>query len=181
MDGALELGAEFVHGPPAELLDGLGRAGTPVRTIEGDWSAKERRGWRLSTCRRSLEPVLTRLKKHAEPDRPFRRFLRELRPAPHPRTASLALAYVEASTPPSPPAPAPSGLARQEKASEAEGGERPRRVPDGLDRLVEVLRGAASLHLRSVVREVRWRRGAVTVESTTPREVRCPRSARRVR
>jgi monoamine oxidase len=139
-----------------------------VRTIEGDWVREGEKGLGPLDLQKELEPVLTPLKEQAEPDRPFDRFLRELRPAPHPDTASLALAYVEGFHAAEPSRAGTVGLARQEKASEAEGGERPRRVPDGLDRMVEALRGKASLHLRSVVCAVRWRRGAVTVESTTP-------------
>ena len=167
LDGAIELGAEFVHGKPAELLSALEQAGTPVRRIEGAWLREGEKGLEPLDLQKELKPVLGPLRKQAEPDRPFETFLRTLRPAPE--VASLALAYIEGFYAADPARAGTVGLARQEDASEKEGGELPRRVPDGLDRLVETLRApAAALHLQAVVRAVRWERGVVRIESTTP-------------
>jgi len=166
IDGALELGAEFVHGNPPPLLAALQQAGTAVRKIAGTWLWEGASGLEPLDLQKALEPVMDPLRRQAEPDRPFLAFLRALVPAPEPRAAALALGYVEGFHAADPARAGTVGIARQERASEAEGGELPRRVPDGLDRLVESLRGAATLHLRTVVREVRWKRGAVTLEST---------------
>jgi len=180
LDAAIELGAEFVHGKPVELLSLLERAETPVRAIEGAWYWEGESGLEPLHFQKALKPVLDPLQKQAEPDRPFLEFLRELRPAPDPRASALALGYVEGFHAADPACAGTVGLAQQEKASASEGGELPRRVPDGLDRFVETMRGAATLHLQTVVREVRWRRGEVTLESTTPGgAVVRPRRARR--
>ena len=166
----VELGAEFVHGGPPELMTLLAAAGaTPVPVESSRWKATPE-GLRPSPWMEDdVYGVLGALDPQRDPDRSFDAFLAEwcrLHPGGE-IAARQARAFVEGFHAADPERASERALAHETRAAEQQG-ESDYRVPAGYDRVPAWLRdglGPAALHLGTVVTDVEWRPGQATVRT----------------
>jgi hypothetical protein len=166
----VELGAEFVHGGPPELMTLLAAAGaTPVPVESARWRATPE-GLRASPwLEDDVDAVLGALDPEREPDRSFDDFLAEWRRL-HPggdAIAAQARAFVEGFHAADPSRASERALADETRAAGREGGE-DYRIPAGYDRVPAWLGeglGAGSLHLGTAATAVEWRPGEVAVRT----------------
>ena len=166
----VELGAEFVHGGPPELMTVLGAAGaTPVPVASARWRATSQGLVASPWQEDDVYDVLGALDPSREPDRSFDEFLKEWRSL-HPGgddAARQARAFVEGFHAADPARASERALAHETAAAEQQSGD-DYRVPAGYDRVPTWLRAtipADALHLETVVERVRWVPGRVTVEA----------------
>ena len=170
----IELGAEFVHGRPAEIFHLARQAGLQLQELRGEfWYAENGK-----LCRDEFpaerSSVFERLRNYQGPDVSFRRFLDD-RCADLPAQDKLwATAYVEGFHAANSELISVHSIVEGEKAEEEIDGDRQFRLTRGYAGLVEAMRDAIVPHLcqfrlNHVVRNVRWQPGQVEVEASSPR------------
>jgi monoamine oxidase len=165
----VELGAEFVHGEPAELLRCFQGAGTGLQEISGT-DACFLNG-KLAACpQNETFALLDELQAFAsrEGDMSFDAFLARRRPDAE--DAAQARAYVEGFNAADARRIGIVALARQQQAEEEIGGERSWRPIAGYDMLPRYLarqaeQAGARIRLSSPIVSLHWRPGAVTAHT----------------
>ncbi|GLC27688.1 flavin monoamine oxidase family protein [Roseisolibacter agri] len=169
----IELGAEFVHGTPAELWAVLDAA--RLRVVDAAEDHVTFDGGRLEEREDfggALGAVLGALDQEARgPDRSFAEFLdARFADAAHADARRLAASYVEGFHAAPIDDVGVHGLARAEGA--ASGNDQAFRVVDGYDRVAAWLHEGAGapprVRLRTVAHRVRWSAGHVRVEAHGP-------------
>ena len=167
----IELGAEFIHGRPEETFRIVEAANLATCDVVGAHLDVEGDACVRPHDPGEIVPVLKRLEADFSETWSFARFLRSrhVRDLSQ-RSLDLALAYVEGLY--AAPAEKLAALAvREAERSFGPPGPEPSfRVLSGYDRVMEWLRaglGPAELHLRTVVREVRWQPGRVEVSAVS--------------
>ncbi len=155
----IELGAEFVHGRPPEVLSLADTAGLGLREVSGEpWFSHD---GKLEPCGEffdQVEHIMQRLSEPQPRDRSFREFIDECCPAES-ENKEQALRYVEGFHAARPERIGVRGLLLGEEASGQIDGDRQYWVVRGYDMLVRHLQaqmGNAEICLSTVVREVRW-------------------------
>jgi monoamine oxidase len=158
----IELGAEFVHGRPAEIVELAERAGLPlcetggrpVSLVESSgFGSPEEDGFRV------LED-LTRLAGE-EHDETFQSFLdRSDYSVEQQRQAS---AFVEGFNAARREVIGVASLAQDQRASDLIEGDRAFRVREGYDALMDVLARGVDIRLDTQVDAIEWRKGEATV------------------
>jgi len=169
----VELGAEFIHGSPPELLALCAEAGvTPASAAGQRWRATPQ-GLRPSPWYEDdVGDVLDALDAHRAPDRSFADFLAEWARAHPGRDASVrrARGFVEGFHAADPARASERALAHELEATEAEGGMESRRIPTGYDGVVAWLHSRLGARCRVLtgvaVRELRWAPGRVVLGTT---------------
>jgi len=167
---SVELGAEFIHGKPAEIWELLASQPVPVYEGEGDdWCSEQ---GRLDECNffEDVERLLKKMDDCRNPDRSFNDFLRECGGNVSDQVRRRALQYVSGFNAADPARISVQSLVHQSEAEDAIDGMRAFRVREGYQPLIcSLLRESKSslLELRTstVVRSVRWRRGHVEVDA----------------
>ncbi len=161
----VELGAEFVHGRPRDLLDLIEEAGLSVFELDGSdlcWEADK-----LERCGNDEAfEVLGRLKSYDGPDRSFASFVAEIG-----LTAAVrerAIGYVEGFNAADAADISVLGLGRQQRAEDAIEGDRLFRVEQGYGALAKYLHqcfleAGGLFRARTRVEEIRWSGGQVEV------------------
>jgi monoamine oxidase len=171
----IELGAEFIHGRPPEILDPLNESGTEIAEVEGrSWCAFEHE---LRSCDfwSGVESILDKMDDSA-PDESFQDFLQ--------RTGSLsdndrqarerALGYVVGFNAADPALVGVHWLLKEMRAEKENEGDRSFRAGNGYRDLLDVFekRIAACpnvrIHTGGVVEQVRWEQGRAEVVARTP-------------
>ncbi|HEY2001751.1 MAG TPA: NAD(P)/FAD-dependent oxidoreductase [Acidobacteriaceae bacterium] len=167
----IELGAEFVHGHPPELLRLLQDADAPLQNIDGTDACF--RDGTLSACpeNKAFE-LLDELAEfaHLQGDMPFDDFLAERRPDAE--TAEQARSFVEGFNAADARNIGIIALARQQQAEEEIDGDQSARSIRGYDLLPQHLarrveQAGGSILLRSPVVSLDWRLGSVTVQTAS--------------
>lgn len=166
----VELGAEFIHGRPAEIWEIVRAAAIHVSDVRGErWCAE---GGSLRRCDELLDntdALFERMRDFTSPDRSFQQYLDE---TDYPdRAKRWAAAYVEGFNAADKHRVSVAWLVREVDASDAIDGDRGFR-PLGYDRIPEWLRAGiepsrGELWLNAPVSKVVWKRGEV--EAETPR------------
>jgi monoamine oxidase len=170
----VELGAEFVHGRVRETLEVAAETGLMLSELSGGWyriaggklHAPADDDWRVGA-------VMQRLDVDRTPDRSFAAFLDSLRSDPEcaalvAQTIPDALRYVQGFDAADPDRVGERWLALSEAASRRDDHEHQYRFPDGYDRVADALAArlpATAIRLATVVRDVEWERGRVTVRA----------------
>jgi len=170
-DFPVELGAEFVHGHPPELLRLLQEANAPLQTMGGT-DACFREGT-LSACPESKAfELLDELADfaHLQGDMTFDDFLAERRPDAE--TAETARSFVEGFNAADAREIGIIALARQQQAEEEIDGDQSARSIHGYDLLPQHLarrveQAGGSILLRSPVASIQWKLGSVTVQTAS--------------
>ncbi len=177
----IELGAEFVHGKPPELLRLLKRH-APVRPADGvHWV---QRAGRLARGAGAFERAMALFPGALEaPEQSIDRYLRAQRVAP--LVQALARAFVEGFYAADPRRASAHAIGQMAVASDALGGDTLSRAVEGYDTgvtaLASALHRAGALWLNAVVTEVHWSPRGARIRSRTQRGAGLPEvAARRV-
>jgi monoamine oxidase len=161
----VELGAEFVHGRPRDLLDLIAEAGLSVFELNGSdlcWEAE-----RLERCGNDEAfEVLEELKSYEGSDRSFAAFVAEKHLSGAVR--ERAIRYVEGFNAADAAEISVQGLARQQRAEDAIEGDRLFRVEQGYGEVAQYLHrcfleAGGLFRFRALVREIQWSGGHVEV------------------
>lgn len=167
----VELGAEFIHGLPPETWEIVRASGLLAYEFSGDswWSADGRIDGAGALWERA-GPLFAEMADPGQPEQPFAAFLAG-RDA-DPQTLGLITDYIEGFNAADAGRISVRALARQQAAEAAISGDRSFRVAAGYDQVPHAIRAGldparTTVVLNAVVHEVRWRTGAVEVESQT--------------
>ena len=165
----VELGAEFVHGVPADTLAIAERGGLTVVEVRGEsWSLTDGELRPAERFEDDVEHVLDALDAARDPDRSLTEFLVERRArGASERAVQRAREYVTGFHAADPDCLSERGLAREEAAGERLRGDRDFRVLDGYDRVVAQLHAEAGalteVRTLSPVQAVAWTPERATV------------------
>jgi monoamine oxidase len=179
-DFPIELGAEFVHGRPPELLDLLQRASVSIEDFKGV-DACFRNG-KLSTC--PDDDALDLLNDlagvaNSEGDMSFDVFLERRKALPD--MAEKARSFVEGFNAADARDIGIAALARQQQAEEAIGGFESSRAILGYDQLPlnlleRALNAGSRVLLRSRLVSLQWKSGIVTAQTNSTETVSAPKA-----
>lgn len=168
-DLPIELGAEFVHGRPPELLDLIREAGLTLYERKGEFVCYE--NGRLGDCGFFDQAFRVLDELPDSPDIPFAEFLAQ-KNLPK-QIAAGATGYVEGFNAADATRIGTAALRTQQQAEESIDGDRAFRIVEGYDRLAGFLcdRTVASggqLNLRTPVTAIHWRPGEVHITTSNP-------------
>jgi monoamine oxidase len=170
-DVPIELGAEFVHGRPREILDPLERARVELTEVSGEnWCVLD---GHLSPCDfwSQVEKVLERMD-DSHPDESFLAFLDRCYGQPRNEAQrnvrEHALGYVSGFNAADPALVGVHWLVQQTRAEERTGADRSYRARNGYADLLDVFQkqmeaDGVMLQTESVVENVKWRPGNAEV------------------
>ena len=161
-----EVGAEFVHGRPPELMALIEEAGLILFEREGDFFSFEDGRLKKTDWEESAFDVLEKLPE--EGDRPFAEFLAEQK-LPE-KVAARARSYVEGFNAADANVIGTAALRKQQEAEDAIEGDRLFRIREGYDRLPLFLldcflAAGGRAHLETAVTAIEWKRGEVRVQT----------------
>ena len=166
----IELGAEFVHGRPPELLGLIREAGLTLYEREGKFVFYENGEFDDGGIFGDAFAVLDDLP--AEPDMTFTEFLAQKHLPEH--VAARITGYVEGFNAANAARIGTAALRRQQQAEEEIEGDRTSfRIVEGYARLAEFLRdrfldSGGQLHLNAPATAVRWTPGQVQITTANP-------------
>lgn len=163
----IELGAEFVHGKPPELLRLIRAARLPLRKMSGEERCFREVG--LRNCDHTMESaddVFEQMRPSDGDDCSFEQYLGGIQASRE--VKKRARGYVEGFNAADSRRISVRALMRQEKAEEAIDGDTIQRIASGYDGVPLALwrrlrRVHSSIRLNTVVREIRWRKDRVEV------------------
>jgi len=176
----LEFGAEFVHGRPTESWELIHRAGLRAYDVSNDhWQSRDGKPLKESEGWSQLDEVMQRLDRVKKKDKSFLDFLKEECPDLSPAAKAMAKAFVEGLD----AADATLVSARSIGDSESDGdtfdADKPFRIIDGYDRLIESLAKPlvpTTIELSAVVSSIQWSRGNVKIETRDGRRFEAERA-----
>lgn len=178
-DLPIELGAEFVHGRPPELLDLIQEAGLTLYERKGEFICCE--NGTLGDCGFFEEAFGVLDDLPASPDMPFIEFLAQKQLPAH--LAARVTGYVEGFNAADATRIGTAALRKQQQAEEAIEGDRSFRVVEGYDRLAAYLgdrfiASGGTLHLNTPATSISWRPGEVRLATANPHlsEIRAKRA-----
>ncbi|HKD78625.1 MAG TPA: NAD(P)/FAD-dependent oxidoreductase [Candidatus Angelobacter sp.] len=175
----VELGAEFVHGRPEEILGLAAEAGLPIVPVAGDFRRKIKGGWANAWPLMGQVEKLFEKMPADEPDQSFQHYVDRAGPAEEVR--EQALRYVEGFHAADPSLISVHSLIRDIRAEEAIAGDDQQfRFAGGYEGVVNAIKHRieprrCDLMLNTVVTEIQWRHGEV-VAKTVSAEFRAPRA-----
>jgi len=171
-DAPVELGAEFVHGRPPEIWTLLRKHHIRARELKGEqWCAQQ---GKLCQCdfRSKVDQILEKMDDHG-PDQSFLEFLERCCPNtdndPKPQDAKAwARSYVKGFHAADPALISVHSLVKGLRADEKIDGDRPFRMRDGYQSLIELFRrqldqAGVSIELNTCAQSVRWDQAEVKV------------------
>jgi monoamine oxidase len=173
----IELGAEFIHGRPPEILDRVESAGIRISPVQGRLVAKHRGSW--ETGGNVMEEV-NHLFDNMPADQPDQSFAHYIEATNYGAEAKEhALNFVQGFHAADPARVSVHWLIETTEAEERIDGERSSRFVDGYRNLVRsveegIERSHAEIHLNSAVNAVDWKPGSVSVR-TNAQEYHAPR------
>ena len=165
----IELGAEFIHGRPAEIINVLRQNKIPIHEVDGDnWCAQN---GRLSPCDffSDVDEMLQRMNEDG-PDESFANFLKRCCPDASADAKKHALSYVAGFNAADPARVSVHWLVRQMRAEEKIEGDRAFRARGGYQSLLDLLqqrvaKAGVSVRTNTVVHRVDWRPGNVSIDA----------------
>lgn len=165
----VELGAEFVHGCPPELLRLIEEAGLTLVEREGMYYSFENGRLKEAEWEDPAFGVLDDLPD--EGDMPFHRFLQRKKLPP--KMEARVRDYVEGFNAADARVIGTAALRMQQQAEEAIEGHRIFHILEGYDRVPQFLldrflAAGGQAHLNSRVTQIEWKRGEVQVRTTNP-------------
>jgi monoamine oxidase len=175
----IELGAEFVHGRPRETWDILNAAHLRVYDVpQQQWHFERGRLRKMDDFWARIEKVLGglgRIKRNR--DKTFDEYLSEYRKRSRDRKAmQLARQYVEGFNAADANRISSVALHEAENDSQTIDGDLLFRVADGYDGVIRTLVSDYEIRLNTVITEIAWRRGEVTLRSTSGEQFRARRT-----
>lgn len=168
----VELGAEFVHGTPPELLALLDGAELERRPAFGSPWCTSSNGLRPARWEEGeTDSLFDALDAHRTPDRTVDAFLEEWTRAHREQATAVSGArdFVAGFHAADPALMGEHALAHETAAAQAEGGEATVRIPAGYDRLVELLRSqlvsGVDVRTGTAATAIDWRPGHVRIST----------------
>ncbi len=165
----IELGAEFIHGRPPEIIDALRQSKIPISEVDGEnWCVEKAR---LFSCDffSEVDEILRGMNDDG-PDESFASFLKRCCPDSSPDAKKHALSYVAGFNAADPAQVSVHWLVRQMRAEEKIEGDRAFRARGGYQPLLDLLqqrvaKTGVSVRTTTVVHRVSWRPGNVSIEA----------------
>jgi monoamine oxidase len=162
----VELGAEFVHGRPAEIFQLTSEAGLRLVPVQGEFISKKQDQWRHSGELWAEVNQLFESMPADDPDRSFQEYVERAQASTEAK--QHALSFVEGFHAADPKRVSVHWLIRATKAEEEIDGEHSFRLVDGYEDLVRALAGRVDrsrcdVHLQTAVSEVLWKPGQVSI------------------
>ncbi len=165
----IELGAEFIHGRPPEILNVLQKNDISISEVDGDNFCVQ--NGKLSSCDffSEVDEILQRMN-DKEPDESFADFLQRCCPHASKETKEHALGYVAGFNAADPAQVSVHWLFRQMKAEEKIEGDRAFRPQGGYWSLLDLLQKRATkagvrVRTNTVVQRIVWRAGSVSTDA----------------
>jgi monoamine oxidase len=160
----IELGAEFVHGRPPELLDLIHEAGLTLFERSGEFVCYE--NGKLGDCGFFGDAFRVLDDLPASPDMPFAEFLAQANLPEH--LARRVTGYVEGFNAADAARIGTAALLKQQQAEESIEGDRSFRIVEGYDRLPAyllncILASGGQLHLNMPATSIHWKPGEVRI------------------
>jgi monoamine oxidase len=179
----IELGAEFIHGRPPEIMDRLRELPiNPIPSSGEDWCEKD---GQLAPCDlfSDVDALLEKMDDRG-PDESFLDFIERCCPEASDDTKNRARRYIAGFHAADPAKISVHSLVRGLRADERIDGERTFRIPGGYAVLINHFQKqlgatAVPIHLNTIVHNVRWRPGEVVLDCHTD-DGHCSYSARQV-
>ncbi len=174
----VELGAEFVHGRPEEILSLAAEAGVPIVPVQGNFCRKANGSWvNAGGLMAEVDQLFSSMPADA-PDQSFRHYLD--RTGASEEVRQQALRYVEGFHAANPSVISVQSLVRDSRAEEAISGDHQYRMANGYEQLMNAVlhridRQLCQIVTNSVVNEIRWQKGQVVVR-TSSAEFQAPRA-----
>lgn len=178
----VELGAEFIHGRPPEILDVLHHAKIPIVEVDGEnWCAQD---GRLTSCDffSEVDEILHRMNDD-EPDESFGSFLRRCCADASERAKEHALRFVAGFNAADPTLVSVHWLVHQSRAEEKIEGDRAFRARGGYRPFLDLLRdrvtkAGANVRTNTVVNRIEWKPGKVSIGAVCSNQAISLRSSR---
>ena len=178
-DLPVELGAEFVHGRPPELLDLIHEAGLTLFEREGEFVCYD--NGKIGDCSFFGEAFRVLDNLPASPDMTFAEFLAQKQFPEH--VAARAKGYVEGFNAADAAIIGTAALLKQQQAEEAIEGDCSFRIVEGYDRLPAYLlnrfvTAGGQVHLDTPATAIHWKLREVCIETGNPSlpEIHAPRA-----
>src|ERR1043165_93196 len=178
----IELGAEFVHGKAPESLAIAERAKLVLQEIPNlHWHLHNGVVTKSGEFWSKVEAVMKSMSSYRGPDQSFMEFLNQYKRAnPIEDIEAIATLYVEGFHAAHADQISVSGLNKTNEAAEEIEDDKQFRIPDGYERLVQVLydeavAAGATFHLQTVVDEVSWKQDQVEVTTQTAQKFKARR------
>ena len=166
----VELGAEFIHGRPEEILQVAAEAALPISVVEGDFRRKIDGDWaNAGRLMGKVEQLFEKMPAD-EPDQSFQHYID--RSGVSSDVREHALRYVEGFHAADPTLISVHSLIRDIQAEEAISGDGKQfRFAAGYEGLVGAIKdriapGRCDVLLKNVVTEINWRPGEVVAKTT---------------
>ena len=174
----VELGAEFVHGRPEEILSLAAEAGVPIVPVQGNFCRKAEGSWANAGHLMDEVNQLFSSMPADGPDQSFRHYLD--RTGASEEVRQQALRYVEGFHAANPSVISVQSLVRDSRAEEAISGDHQYRIANGYEQLMNAVLHRIDQQLcqivtNAVVSEIRWQKGQV-VARTSLGEFRAPQT-----
>jgi monoamine oxidase len=168
-DLPIELGAEFVHGRPPELLDLINEAGLTLFEREGEFVCFE--DGKLGDCSFFHEAIQVLDDLPPSPDMTFAEYL-DIKHLPE-HLAARVTSYVEGFNAADAAVIGTAALLKQQQAEEAINGDCSFRVLEGYDRLPEYmlsrfLAGGGRIYRNTAATAIHWEPGKVQIQTANP-------------
>jgi monoamine oxidase len=174
----VELGAEFVHGRPQEILGLAAEAAVPIVPVQGSFRRKIKGQWQDSgRLMAKVDQLFAKLPAD-EPDQSFQYYLD--RSGMDEEVKQQALRYVEGFHAADPSLISARSLRRDSLAEEAIDGDHQYRITTGYDSLVRgvvdrIDRERCEIVMNAAVSQIVWRPGQVVARASTT-EYQAPRA-----
>lgn len=174
----VELGAEFVHGRPEELLGLAAEGAASIMPVQGSFRRKIHGAWaEAGHLMEKVDQIFANLPVD-EPDQSFQHYLD--RSGTDDEVKQQALRYVEGFHAAQPSLISARSLLRDSRAEEAIEGDHQYRVASGYESLVRAVadridRERCDIVMNAAVREIVWRQGQVIARTSTT-EYQAPRA-----
>ena len=177
-DFPVELGAEFVHGRPEEILGLAAEGAVPIVPVQGNFRRKINGQWaEAGHLMEKVDQLFSKLPA-GEPDESFQYYLD--RSGEDEDVKQQALRYVEGFHAANPSLISARSLRRDSEAEEAIKGDHQYRIASGYESLVRTVaeridRKLCDIVMNTPVHEIVWRQGQV-IARTSAEEYLAPRA-----
>lgn len=168
----IELGAEFIHGRPAESFAQIEQSGLLVYEITGDsWRFENGTFGLHNLVWEQVQQLFAHMASASSPDRSFQAFIAPYQTDPRWRAALVAATdYVEGFDAADLSRVSVQALLREQQAAAASEGNRSFRIASGYGQFVAALAAGCTpsrvvFQLGTVVRRVDWQPGVVEIEA----------------
>lgn len=175
----IELGAEFIHGKPPEILDRLKKANVDITEVEGrSWCVTDRQ---IQPCNffGQIESILEKMD-DSRPDESFLSFLRREFPNPQKDPAlelvkQRAVGYVTGFNAADPALVGVHWLLQGMRAEERIEGDRAFHAKGGYESLLDIFQkelasANVTVHTGTVIETIKWKPGGAEITAHSPQQ-----------